>query len=64
MNAILTMEGVPRLVPTLKAPSCVAVEVDTSLQAMDWTVMVWHCYWVFGRVEEGGEKKVEGKWGT
>ena len=58
MNATPTMVGVPRLVPTLKALSCAAVEVDTSLQAMDWTVMVWHCYWVFGRVEE--EEKKEG----
>jgi len=40
MNAALTMVGVPRLVPTLKALSCAAVEVDTSLQAMDWTVMI------------------------
>ena len=55
MNATLTMVGVPRLVPTLKALSCAAVEVDTSLQAMDWTVMVWHCYWVFERV--GGKRK-------
>jgi len=58
MNAILTMVGVPRRVPTLKAPSCAAVEVDSSLQAMDWTVMVWLCYWVFGG---GGGKKEGGR---
>jgi len=40
MNAPLTMAGVPRTVPTLKALSCAAVEVDSSLQAMDWTVMI------------------------
>ena len=61
MNAALTMVGVPRLVPTLKALSCAAVEVDSSLQAMDWTVMVWHCYWVFVSVEEGGAKKKAGR---
>ena len=61
MNAALTMVGVPRIVPTLKALSCAAVEVDSSLQAMDWTVMVWHCYWVFVRVEEGGAKKKAGR---
>ena len=56
MNATLTMVGVPRIVPTLKALSRAAVEVDSSLQAMDWTVMVWRCYWMFerrGRREEG-----------
>ena len=48
------MVGVPRLVlRTPMALSCAAVEVDTSLQAMDWTVMVRHCY---QRVEGGGEK--------
>ena len=51
-NAPLTMVGVPRIVPTLKALLCAAVEVDSSLQAMDWTVMVWYCY---QRMERGGE---------
>jgi len=60
MNVTLTMVGVPRLVATLKALSCAAVEVDSSLQAMDWTVMVWHCYWVFERVEEEGRRKKQG----
>jgi len=54
MNAALTMVGVPRLVPTLKAPSCAAVEVDSSLQTIDWTVMVWYCCCMFGRGGEGG----------
>jgi len=58
MNAALTMVGVPRPVPTLKALSCAVVELDSSLQAMNWTVMVWHCYCVFGRTEE--EEKKEG----
>jgi len=59
MNATLTMVGVPRLVPTLKALSCAAVEVDSNLQAMDWTVMVWHCYWVFERRVRGEEGRGE-----
>jgi len=63
MNATLTMVGVSRLVPTLKALSCAAVEVDTSLQAMDWTVMVWHCYWVFVFEWVEGERKGRpGEW--
>ena len=52
MNATLTMVGVPRLVTTPLALLCAAVEVDSSLQAMDWTVMVWYCY---QRMERGGE---------
>ena len=54
MNATLTMVGVPRHVPTQLALSCAAVEVDSSLQAMDWTVMVWHCY---HRVEGRGAQR-------
>ena len=50
-NATLTMVGVPRLVPTLLALSCAAVEVDSNLQAMDWAVMVWYCYQM---MERGG----------
>jgi len=53
LNATLTMVGVPRLVTTPLALSCAAVEVDSSLQAMDWTVMVWHCY---QRMERGGNQ--------
>ena len=52
LNATLTMVGVPRFVSAPLALLCAAVEVDSSLQAMDWTVMVWYCY---QRMERGGE---------
>jgi len=54
------MVGVPRLVPTPTALSRAAVEVGTSLQAMDWTVMVRHCYQrMEGGGGGGGRKKME-----
>ena len=59
MNATLTMVGVPRPVPTPLALLCAAVEVDSNLQAMDWTVMVWHCY---QRVEGGRGEEGQRKW--
>ena len=46
-----SMNIITRFVTTPLALSCAAVEVNSSLQAMDWTVMVWHCY---QRVEGGG----------
>ena len=63
MNATLTMVGVPRIVPTLKALSCAAVEVDTSLQTMDWTVMVWHCCCVFVFEWVEGAREMKGRSG-
>lgn len=58
MSATLTMVDVPTIAPIPKVLSHAAVEMDSSLQAMDWAAMVRGSIDTTWCWEKGNEKRV------
>jgi len=62
MSATLTMVDVPTIVPIPKVLSHAAVEMDSSLQAMDWAAMVRGSIDTTWCWEKGNERGWGGVW--